>query len=514
MSMGAIGSAVAGAVASKVLGGGESTTKTEMDPFVKQLVSSYSNAYQNSPVPQFDLDNLTAGMNPYQMEALALAGNYAQGAGADQVAMMNAAGLGQMGVAETMANIGGQGALGSQAWIMNELMAHMSDAKKPSGGGTMMMGGGGGGGGGFGGGGTTLGGDLKFKYDQGTFDQSYGNLVGVAQNAFDSFSNKTKTENLFNNLPQLKLGSQLLGGANTKVGQQSSLLDAMTNQQIVDFGAQQAQWAGGQANSAAMAAGQGNQNTAMGKYSTDVQAATSRANAAMSAAASQANAQLAARTQQYNALVGAASSMYGNSGQMLNGAGTQFGNANVSFGNANDTAVGNIGTSMAAGDYISNYDQAALDRYNQANIFNTSTPGDMNLAGFQAANGINGGQTSTTDPGLLAQLGGGAQLGIGAYDWWQNRTSGPTAPATVGGISAPPPVGQGFSDIRLKENIKFSKKIGKYNYYNWTWNKSAKEMGVETPTFGVLAQEVQEINPDAVSVSDSGYLVVNYSKLH
>ena len=435
MTWGAVGSAVAGAAASKFLGGGESTTKTEMDPFVKQMVSNYSNSYQNSPVPQLDLDNLTAGMNPYQMEALAQAGTYAQGAGADQVAMMNAAGLGQMGVAEAMAALGGQGALGSQNWIMNELAANMSDPSKGGGASQMMGNGGYGGGGGFGNSSPTLGGDLKFKYDQDTFDQSYGNLVGVAQNAFDSFSNRAKTDNLFNNLPQLKMGSQLLGGANTKVGQQSSLLDALTNQQIVDFGAQQAQWAGGAANSAAMAAGQGNQNTAMGQYSTDVQAATSRANAAMSAATSSANAQLAARTQQYNALVGAASSMYGNSGQMLSGAGTQFGNANVSFGNANDTALGNIGTSMAAGDYISNYDQAALDRYNQANIYNTSMPGDMALAGFQAANGISGGQTNTTTPSTLAQLGGGAQLGVGAYDWWKNRTSGPTAPATTGGSS-------------------------------------------------------------------------------
>ena len=435
MTWGAVGSAVAGAAASKFLGGGESTTKTEMDPFVKQMVSNYSNSYQNSPVPQLDLDNLTAGMNPYQMEALAQAGTYAQGAGADQVAMMNAAGLGQMGVAEAMAALGGQGALGSQNWIMNELAANMSDPSKGGGASQMMGNGGYGGGGGFGNSSPTLGGDLKFKYDQDTFDQSYGNLVGVAQNAFDSFSNRAKTDNLFNNLPQLKMGSQLLGGANTKVGQQSNLLDALTNQQIVDFGAQQAQWAGGAANSAAMAAGQGNQNTAMGQYSTDVQAATSRANAAMSAATSSANAQLAARTQQYNALVGAASSMYGNSGQMLSGAGTQFGNANVSFGNANDTAIGNIGTSMAAGDYISNYDQAALDRYNQANIYNTSMPGDMALAGFQAANGISGGQTNTTTPSTLAQLGGGAQLGVGAYDWWKNRTSGPTAPATTGGSS-------------------------------------------------------------------------------
>ena len=114
-----------------------------------------------------------------------------------------------------------------------------------------------------------LDGNLKFKYDQGTYDQAYNNLIGSAQRAFDSYSNRTKTNNLFQNLPGLKMGAQLLGGANSKVGQQSSLLDAMTNQQIMDFGAQQAQWAAGQANNAAMTAGQGNQQTALGQYGYD-----------------------------------------------------------------------------------------------------------------------------------------------------------------------------------------------------------------------------------------------------
>lgn len=442
MTWGAVGSAVAGAAASKVLGGGKSTTKTEMDPFVKEMVSNYSNAYQNSPVPQYNLDNLTAAMNPYQMDALMQAGNYAQGAGADQVAMMNAAGLGQMDVAGRLAQVGEMGAMGSGTWMLSELANAMGGGPSGGGGGGSSMIG-------YGGGAdvsrdVTLGGDMKFKYDQDTFDQSYGNLIDSAQGAFDSYSNKTKTNNLFQNAGGLKIGSQLLGGANTKVGQGASLLDAMTNQMITDYGAQMQQWASGEANSAAMTAGQGNQNTALGQYSTDVQAATSRANAAMAAATSRANAAMAANASKYNALVGGAASMYGNSGQMLNSAGTQYGNANVSFGNANDTAVGNIGTSMAAGDYLYNYDQAALDKWNQANIFNTSQPGNMNLAGFQAANGVSGGSSTTTDPSLLAQIGGGAQLGLGVYDWWKNRP--PTAPASGGGGSSG---GGGWGDPKI-----------------------------------------------------------------
>lgn len=405
-------------IGASLLGGGGSETKQEIDPWVKENVDTWEGYYANSPVPQYDLDKLTAGLNPYVIENMVGAANYANGAGADQVAMMNAAGLGQMGVAEAMANIGEQGALGSQGWLMNELLANMSDAKKGGGGSSMMSYGGGGGGYG-GGGGTTLGGDLKFKYDQGTFDQSYNNLIGSANGAFDAWSNKTKTNNLFQNAGGLKIGSQLLGGANTKVGQGAALLDAMTNQQIMDYGAEMQRWASGTADANAMRAGQGNQQTAMGKYQTDVSAATSRANAAMSAAASRANAQLAADTNKYMALVGAASGMYGDSRGYMSDAGSLYGGAADTFGNANTTSLANQELSMGAADYIQQYDQAALDRWNTANVFNQMQPGNMALAGLNAMNGAYGGGTTTNELGLINQIGQGISLGqqIGEIEW-------------------------------------------------------------------------------------------------
>lgn len=395
--------------------GGGNETKQEIDPWVKQNVDTWEGYYANSPVPQYNLDNLTAGLNPYVMDNMVGAANHASGAGADQVAMMNAAGLGQMGLAEAMGNIGAQGALGSQGWLMNEMMGNMS------GGGYS-----GGGGGGVGGGGTALGGDLKFQYDQGTYDQSYGNLIGAAQGAFDSFSNKAKTSSLFNSLPSLKIDSQMIGGSNTKVGQQSSLLDAMTNQTIADFGSQQAQWAAGQANNAAMSAGQGNQNTAMGKYQSDVQAAASRANA-----------QLAADTNKYMSLVGAAGSMYGDSRGYMSDAGSLYGGAADTFGNANTTSLANQNLSMGAADYFQQYDQAALDRWNTANVFNQQQPGDMALAGLNSMNGAYGGGSTTENLGLMNQIGQGISLGqqIGGIDWggFNLPTFGGGAPDIGGG---------------------------------------------------------------------------------
>jgi hypothetical protein len=71
----------------------------------------------------------------------------------------------------------------------------------------------------------------------------------------------------------------------------------------------------------------------------------------------------------------------------------------------------------------------------------------------------------------------------------------------------------GMSDKRLKENVTYIGKSGKHNVYSWEWNDKAKELGINTPNIGVMAQEVMEINPDAVSMNDNGYLQVNYGAL-
>jgi len=410
----------------------ETDTTVQMPQWQEDALREGIDNLQGAGVPQLNPDNMTAAMNPWLMDSLGQAAGHATGAGADQVAMMNAMGLGQASTAEQMqalaglqAQYGDMALSGAGGWIMNELMANMSDAKKSRGGSSMMMGGGGGGGfGGGGGGGTTLGGDLKFKYDQGTFDQSYNNLIGSAQGAFDSWSNKTKTNNLFENLPGLKIGSQMLGGANTKVGQNASLLDALTNQQITDYGAQMQQWASGTADSNAMAAGQGNQQTAMGKYNTDVQSATSMANAAMSAAASAANARLSADTQKYNALVGAAGNMFGYGSGLLGDASTSLANSNTgygqaadTFGNANTQAINNMDTSLAAGDYVQKYDQFALNNWNNANIYNMETPYNMQLDYFNAVNGIPTGSNTDSTPGLLQSVGQIGAMGTGFGLW-------------------------------------------------------------------------------------------------
>lgn len=69
-----------------------------------------------------------------------------------------------------------------------------------------------------------------------------------------------------------------------------------------------------------------------------------------------------------------------------------------------------------------------------------------------------------------------------------------------------------FSDIRLKDNIRHIGKRGGHNWYAWTWKPEAHELGLAGDDEGVLAHEVYETHPGAVT-TNHGLLLVDYSKL-
>ena len=74
----------------------------------------------------------------------------------------------------------------------------------------------------------------------------------------------------------------------------------------------------------------------------------------------------------------------------------------------------------------------------------------------------------------------------------------------------------GLSDRRLKKNIKkVGRNLAGYGYYTWEWTDEALELGAaQYGTEGVIAQEIQEVYPEAVITNlDTGYLMVNYSLL-
>ena len=51
-------------------------------------------------------------------------------------------------------------------------------------------------------------------------------------------------------------------------------------------------------------------------------------------------------------------------------------------------------------------------------------------------------------------------------------------------------------------------------WYTWTWNDTAKAMGIDDPTEGVIAQELIEVDPSAVLMGEDGYYRVDYSKVN
>lgn len=70
----------------------------------------------------------------------------------------------------------------------------------------------------------------------------------------------------------------------------------------------------------------------------------------------------------------------------------------------------------------------------------------------------------------------------------------------------------GASDIRLKKNIT---KVGQtnkgINLYTWDWNKIGRKITGQLSGFGVIAQELKKIMPEAVI--DGPYLRVDYGKV-
>ena len=67
-----------------------------------------------------------------------------------------------------------------------------------------------------------------------------------------------------------------------------------------------------------------------------------------------------------------------------------------------------------------------------------------------------------------------------------------------------------FSDERLKDNIKRIGKVNGHNWYSWTWNKLAESIGLSGVSQGVLAQEVEQSNPELIGERE-GYKTVNYA---
>ena len=144
-------------------------------------------------------------------------------------------------------------------------------------------------------------------------------------------------------------------------------------------------------------------------------------------------------------------------------------------------------------------------------LYGTGLFGEASIAGLDALLGSGIGQAE-----LMGRLGTGLLSGsMGGT----GGGAGGTAEIVGGLISEYGPqainyVRNLFSDVRLKENIQ---KVGVsqngLNVYTWDWNEDGKRLAGKTPSVGVIAQEVEQVIPDAVSIGAEGYLLVDYSQI-
>ena len=109
------------------------------------------------------------------------------------------------------------------------------------------------------------------------------------------------------------------------------------------------------------------------------------------------------------------------------------------------------------------------------------------------------------------------QIEAAKYAARQQR-AGAESSALWGGVGTF--LGAVFSDIQLKNDLK---RVGTnaqgLGLYTWNWNNEARKLDIDVDRvssgYGVIAQEVQRVLPEAVLVHKaSGYLMVDYSKIN
>lgn len=96
----------------------------------------------------------------------------------------------------------------------------------------------------------------------------------------------------------------------------------------------------------------------------------------------------------------------------------------------------------------------------------------------------------------------------------QSTTTQSKQPGLFDYLSLGASAAAGFSDIRLKKDIKLLGKENGHNVYSWEWTDEGKRIADPSqPKVGVMAQELQETHPHLVKLGADGFLRVDYSGL-
>ncbi len=213
----------------------------------------------------------------------------------------------------------------------------------------------------------------QFQYDQGLYDQTMGNMMPGVQNQFDMGALSMQQNFDWNMLPGLNMNNALSGGqGNTRFGQAGALGQAMTNQNIANFGNQL--W--GNANQMA------NQN-AYGAGSQNLGSANAFDNAMMSG---------------YG--------QYGQQGAQMMGQGYGMGQQNLGIG-------------LQAGQIQQGYDQSLIDSQMKKWNFEEQAPWIATQQKLSMLPKPGGYESST--PGMTPWQGAmeGSKAALGLYDAWK-----------------------------------------------------------------------------------------------
>lgn len=236
----------------------------------------------------------------------------------------------------------------------------------------------------------------------------------------------------------------------------------------------------------------------------------------------------------------------------LNALGTQASNAGAFGGSRHGVAMGEMGRNVLQqlGQSSANLRQQGFmnaQQMAQADIQNRLAQANLGLAGAQQLGGLGAqsfGYGQQIQQGLAQQGAQQQALNQALIDAAKGQFAGYTGQplSTLGYVSqalgaTPVPqtqttskqpglmdyltlaatVGGGYlagsSDERLKTNIKIKKTLANgLNVYSWDWNELGEKIKAKwQPAYGVIAQEVAKVFPEAVKTDTHGYLVVNYA---
>lgn len=167
----------------------------------------------------------------------------------------------------------------------------------------------------------------------------------------------------------------------------------------------------------------------------------------------------------------------------------------------NQAATGGLrsgNTQMALADYNTRLqNQALLESYNQ------QMGGLQGMAGYP----------SNVNQIAAMQQGIGTTLAQGIIGGAQSRQAG-IGQGMQTGLGVANLLGQWFnwSDMRLKSNIRLIGDKNGHQWFAWEWNGEAEKLGLFGEGEGVIADLVEEYQPEAVSMKN-GYKVVDYQAL-